>query len=161
MTIGRNLIDHNSDYVKGDIRQDPVIELWYDHSKKHYISDNGAQNVYTSYFWLKNKLPIPIILNAVQITTGETPSEPIVDAALQDPTTNAWKDFISFRDLGTLPPNTWTCRYQFTMKIVRAIDGPPLPEDYINTVYFYPSYSVDYMNNHEQFKYDVSIIKIK
>ncbi|MDJ0674148.1 MAG: hypothetical protein QNJ36_01895 [Calothrix sp. MO_167.B42] len=159
MTVGRLLIDHNSDYISGDTREDPVIELWYNHSKKHYISDTGAQNVYTSYFWLRNKLTIPITLNGVQITTGETPTEPIVDAALQDPATGLWKDFISFSDPGILAPNTWTHRYQFTMKIIRAIDGPPLPEDYINSVYFYPSYNVDYKNT-DQFKYDVSVIKM-
>ncbi|MBP0013681.1 MAG: hypothetical protein J7545_03055 [Roseofilum sp. SBFL] len=136
---------------------DPVIEIYYQYSNKLLIADsNGC--LYTSYFWLKNLLPIPIVLDSVQITTGETPTEPIVDTEILVPSTTNWADFIEFTNLGNISPGSWSRRYQFTMKIVRAIEGPPLPDNYTNNVYFYPKYTVDYKNL-PTFTFDTQVVK--
>ena len=97
-------------------KSDPVVEVWYQFSSKIVISDSGGL-LYTSYFWVKNKLPIPIRLNSVQITTGETPTEPVVDTAMLVPGTSSWSDSITFNDLGVIGHDQWTRRYQFSYKI--------------------------------------------
>lgn len=156
MSTGTSLIKSYGPWTSQTI-SDPVVKIYYQFAKKIYITDTNGYN-YTSYFWVKNLLSIPIVLNSLQITTGETPSEPIVDTQLLVPGSSNWADSIEFDNLGTINPDSYSRRYQFTMKIVRAIEGSALPDDYINSVFFYPKYTVDYKNS-PQFKYDIQVVK--
>lgn len=119
------------------------IQVIYQHSTTILISDDGEKETYTSSFLLENISEQPITIDLLQITTGEKEPQPIVDTQLQVPGTSQWSDFIEFENLGTLPPGERTDEYKFTYSIVRAIAGPDLPKQYINNIYFYPSYTVN------------------
>ena len=160
--VYRSLIEGHegeaSEDEKKQVDEFEKIQIIYNHSKRILISDSGDKETYSSSFSLKNISDQPITLDLLQITTGEQEPQPIVDTQLQVPDTSQWSDFIKFENLGKLDPGEETKEYKFTYSIVRAIAGPELPEEYINKIYFYPSYTVN-SKHQPQLVYDITVVK--
>lgn len=158
------VIDSVSEF-KSEEKKDASIKIVCEYHFKNVISDKSDNFVeqVKVIFQVENLLNLSIHLNSVQVTTGEEPSVPIVDTGLLIPDQNPeepanWIDYITLTDFGTIPPKGKTQKRDFFYKIVRAIQGPPLPETYTNLLYLFPSYTVDY-GNVAQFVYPVQVVR--
>ncbi|NEO98257.1 MAG: hypothetical protein F6K58_06110 [Symploca sp. SIO2E9] len=139
-------------------KQDPVVEIWYEYPKKITIKDPGQIGYYTSYFWVKNLLSIPIILNGVHISADEKPSEYAVTPYFRKTSSNNWEDHLAYDNLGSISPNTWSRRYSFQFTIEYTDTYYPLPADYISSLSFSPKYTVDY-GQIQHFIFDSNVVK--
>lgn len=152
-----NLLIRNEDYDPSyELPGDPVIGIQHQVSHKHFIKDDAEPSyTYTSYFYVRNKLPISIQDVIIYLASGETPDQPNVQTQFQQPD-GSWQPSLSV-SVGHIEPNATSAQQTFTIRIIRVLPGGSLNNFTLNT-YFNPEYKVAYNANQDLWNSESQVI---